>query len=768
MRITKYLFLTSSIITTFIGIAMLIESIIAENANIISYINSIFFILAGISLIGIYKNFLEIARVNSFIILAIAIANLFSQILQLDSVTVNVVVKFSIFGLYIFIASETKQSRENYLASMWLLTIIFIISILSLFNYILNLQNSYGWFRFFDSNPYISIGFFVLSIAIFTQLLIQGINKNKKVSKSRILINRFTAWFVFIASLLITFISWLLSEHYAQKSAKESFAFAVEDAENRILERMHAYEQVLSGGVGFAKSSDFISKAEWRDYVNNLHIERYYPGIQGIGLSVMVESKDKALFEEKMKTQLQNPNFEIKPNGEREIYSSIIYLEPLDVRNQQAIGYDMYSNKTRQQAMNSARDSGKTAISGRVILVQEIDRDVQSGFLMYLPLYKKDMPTDTIEERKKALSGFIYSPFRMNDLMNGILGKNFQNLSMKVYDDDSFAVDKLLYDSNPQDRDTKEPQYSKKSTLILQNRIWGIEFFSTHQFEKFTSSNQPSLVAFVGLTIDIMLFFMVHYLIKVKIELEEQQELLISQSRISAIGDMVRNLAHQWRQPLNSINLGIYLIEETLDEVCEKSQQSHSEIKNCTSTILNTTNYLSKTIDDFRTFFEDNSEKSNFNIVKTIEDTISIISPQLNALSISISFSKLNIGIGFDTLSYQTKLKQVILNILYNAKDAILTQLESKKITKGEILISIKLNENSVIIDIEDNGGGIDVEIIDRIYEPYFTTRFESQGKGLGLYMAKMIIEKHLQGEITASNRENGAVFSIKIPLVLS
>jgi CHASE1-domain containing sensor protein len=145
--------------------------------------------------------------------------------------------------------------------------------------------------------------------------------------------------------------------------------------------------------------------------------------------------------------------YRIKPSGARAEYSSIIYLEPFNWRNQRAFAYDMLSEPVRGEAMRRARSTGEAALSGKVRLIQETDRDVQTGVLLYLPAYHHGMPTDTVEQRAAALAGWVYSPFRMDDLMRGTLGKASDSLRLRIHDGPESLPDSLLYDSHPGDPD---------------------------------------------------------------------------------------------------------------------------------------------------------------------------------------------------------------------------------------------------------------------------------------------------------------------------
>jgi len=194
--------------------------------------------------------------------------------------------------------------------------------------------------------------------------------------------------------MLITFYFWKTINNAAYKDAETRFAFRTEQIRADIEDRIRIYEQVLRSGIGLFKSSGNVARSEWKNFTKALQIEKEFPGIQGIGFSLKITPEDK---EEHIR-QIQAegfPDYKIKPEGEREEYTSIIYLEPFDVRNQQAFGYDMFSQVVRREAMEKARDTGETAITGKVTLVQEIDENVQNGFLDFLftyPCIKRGCP----------------------------------------------------------------------------------------------------------------------------------------------------------------------------------------------------------------------------------------------------------------------------------------------------------------------------------------------------------------------------------------
>ncbi len=239
----------------------------------------------------------------------------------------------------------------------------------------------------------------------------------------------------------------------------------------------------------------------------------------------------------------------------------------------------------------------------------------------------------------------------------------------------------------------------------------------------------------------------------------EKDKILIQQSKLAALGEMLGAIAHQWRQPLNTINLSSYLIEE----LNKKNQNQNTSIQKYINQIIETTEYLSNTIDDFRNFFKPNKDKDVFDVVEIVKSSISLISAQLTNHSIKV---ELNVkeGGNYRLNSYPNEFKQVLINIFNNAKDSIILKMQKENIEIGVITISICNNDNSIKIEINDNGVGIDKSIIDKIFEPYFSTKFSAQGTGIGLYMSKSIIENSMNGTLNAKSKKSGAVFIIKIP----
>jgi len=235
-------------------------------------------------------------------------------------------------------------------------------------------------------------------------------------------------------------------------------------------------------------------------------------------------------------------------------------------------------------------------------------------------------------------------------------------------------------------------------------------------------------------------------------EIRDRDKMLLQQSKMASMGEMIGAIAHQWRQPLNSLALNIQFLED----LAEDKQLTSKTLEEFVNKNMQTIQFMSQTIDDFRNFFRKDKEMSEFDLKESIEKTILLQKAQLQDYNISLETHLQSIKIK----GYKNEFMQVILNLISNAKDAIIEKREKLGEFKGKIIISNEKNDERVIIKIKDNGGGIPKDIQERIFEPYFTTKDEGKGTGIGLYMVKEIIER-MSGKIKIDNLENGVEFVI-------
>ena len=247
-------------------------------------------------------------------------------------------------------------------------------------------------------------------------------------------------------------------------------------------------------------------------------------------------------------------------------------------------------------------------------------------------------------------------------------------------------------------------------------------------------------------------------------EIKQRDKLLFQQSKMAAMGEMIGNIAHQWRQPLSVIST----IATGLKFQIEFDTFDKKEAMNDLDSLNNTVQYLSKTIDDFRNFFKSNKFKTEFNLSEAIQKDVNLLSATFKNNFIRIG---LELDNSLEISGYRSELTQAILNILNNAKDALIENDVNED--DRVVLIRSYKKQNAAVIEIVDSGGGINEQIVDKIFEPYFTTKHQSQGTGIGLYMTYEIVVKNFGGHIVVKNKEFiyenkpyfGAIFRILLPM---
>lgn len=237
-------------------------------------------------------------------------------------------------------------------------------------------------------------------------------------------------------------------------------------------------------------------------------------------------------------------------------------------------------------------------------------------------------------------------------------------------------------------------------------------------------------------------------------ENRNQERMMIQQAKMATIGEMIESIAHQWRQPLNIMGIGI----SNLDLKRQLGTLEPEELDNLIELVHRQVSYMSQTIDDFRNFFRKDKTREYTCFRPLIDEVVALVNPVLRQKGIRV---EVHVPDALCTSVFPNELKQVILNLINNAKDALL----QRDIPVKRIVIRGDAKNGTLRLEVEDNGGGVPAEIMEKIFEPYFTTKFGSQGTGIGLYMSKVIVEKNLQGRIVVFNKKEGACFSITLPM---
>src|SRR5450631_118208 len=291
-------------------------------------------------------------------------------------------------------------------------------------------------------------------------------------------------WVALTATLALSAVGWIGLERSRSDEARSQFDRRTATAEAAIRSRMLSYEQALRAGAARIASAPSVTRREYRDFITQLGLEERFPGIQSIGFAERVKASQRDAHAKRMRAE-GFPDYEIRPTGERDEMFPTVFNEPFLARNARFIGFDAYSEPTRRAAMDRARDNADTAITAKLALIGDAYRGTQPqqpGFVMYIAVFDKDVRTLGPAERDAALRGFVFSPFRVHELMRGILDEGvLQVLDMQVYDGPSMSPESELIDTRTAWRVTAAdsvPTFSRQVSFPMPGRLWTIRLIS--------------------------------------------------------------------------------------------------------------------------------------------------------------------------------------------------------------------------------------------------------------------------------------------------
>jgi diguanylate cyclase (GGDEF)-like protein/PAS domain S-box-containing protein len=356
-----------------------------------------------------------------------------------------------------------------------------------------------------------------------------------------------------LLSAVATYVSYTLE----LKRAKERFLFNVEQVQIALSERLRAYELVLRGAAGFYEQSEEVTRNEWASYTNKLRRDGFITEIQGIGFAQYLTPDEVAAFEANVRAS-GFPAFRIHPTTPREHYSSILYLEPFDERNQRAFGYDMYSEATRREAMHRAARTSTAALSGRVELLQEGEIVQQAGTLMYVPVYRSQVTEDTDVGHYAALLGWAYSPFRMTDLIDGIIRSWEQDdgasIHLQIYDGTSADPAKLLYQSAVEDHPLPHHLLVNQD-FEFAGREWFLAFHHKHELNAI-GIQRPLLFAVLGILLSIAVTAYLQISTRLRLRAEKMAAQLTAELQRKQLE--MADIEARWRYALQASKAGVW------------------------------------------------------------------------------------------------------------------------------------------------------------------------------------------------------------------
>lgn len=565
---------------------------------------------------------------------------------------------------------------------------------------------------------------------------------------------------VLLLGLVITIISVFYTRARIERAAIQNFEYSCNELRTRIATRLNEHAQLLRSGQAFFSVSDTVTREEWHQFYLLTKIDSYLPGIQGFGYSKVVRREK---LEEHIKAIRQSgfPDYRITPVGDRDVYSTILYLEPFAGSNIRAFGYDMFSEPIRRRAMTQAMDSNNAALSGKVRLVQETGKDVQAGVLMYIPVYERGMPVGTVSERRKAIKGWVYSPYRMKDLMSGIMSNidpHQAQMHLRIYDEDIINEEELLYDGTIVDSKIPEKRINlyREQTVFFNGKKWTL-VFSGRKDELSVFHHDQLVVWITGFFISILLFILSVMQIRANIR-GRQIEMLNGQlEKMNADKDRFMSvLSHDLKSPFTSI-LGFL---ELLTSGIRK--YSIDDIERHLNTINDAARNTYNLLEDLLMWTRAHSGKIPFNPVKlNFRDIYSsvtgLLTPLAEAKNIKMSYEEAEPVTAYGD---NDMIKAVMRNLLSNAIK--FTE------TGGTIKVTASRTADGTMVSVADNGIGIKPERINSLFDITNITSTKGttgeKGSGLGLVLCREFISKHGGRIWVTSEPGKGSDFRFTLP----
>ena len=583
------------------------------------------------------------------------------------------------------------------------------------------------------------------------------------------------AYVVLLVALILTLLACYYVRENVGYSERSRFNETVMAAQNAIDNRVNSYIDAMRGARGLFYASDTVEEEEWSGYANGIELEDRYEGMRILGYAKRIEPAQKSAFDEELSQMYQKEGRSsptLRPGGERSEYFPMTYIQPLDEVNSRLLGYDTYSRPDHRAAMDRARDTGEPESTGKVYLLSEAppgseaNLALKPGFVVYLPIYRKGEPTDTVDQRRSALDGFVVGALDAEGLFRGIFGESYDpSVDFEVYDGERRAPKNLLYDEDTVLRagESQEPSSFAETVgkftglsanrpggipklsrddirLDLAGQQWSLYFEALPGFEGVEESRLPLFVLLSGLAVSLLLFGVTYMLVRSRLRTEKarrdledaNRELEATNRELEAFSYSV---SHDLRAPLRSIDgFSQILLEDYAGELDEDGKDYLSRVRAATQR-------MGRLIDDLLglsrvTRGTMNRERVNLSaLAGEVAEDLREARPER-----TVEFSTQE---GLEVWGDSRLLRVALENLIGNAWK--FTEKEPEARVEFGVDEELSRKGRVPVYYVRDNGAGFEMAYADKLFGAFQRLHGsdEFEGTGIGLATVQRIVHRH-------------------------